>query len=1296
MKFTFKPVNRILAVIMAIVVVMVSLPIIASAESSTVKLATISDIHYFDITDDMPIDDGLISKFNGSSLQCLQTSGILDSALDAVKKDGADYLLVSGDLTLNGEKRNHIALAERLKKFEADSGIQVIVTNGNHDINCSKAMDYVENTDTGEYYWDYCESIGPEEFMEIYADLGFDLAHHKYEPVVGWANSLSYSVNLNDSIRLVVMDAGKYTVDNTAKGLDSHETGGSFTEEGLAWVMEELADAKANNQEVIGMTHWNLTAVNYFQAYVLQGFVMDNWEELSEKFADAGMHYVFTGHSHLNDISSNISDKGEVIYSIQTSSLASFPNQYRENTFTVENGKITAAFEVFDCDKTMQVVDLTGKRYTKPYRKWSYSYFYCDGSATDMVMQIIEPTLRKIFKDISRAGLVPYIEGLVGMDFTKFFDDLLHGGLVINTQAYVTAQNVMGVINDIGDQIETKYIDNPDYTIDLIRELVRSFVDLPASHLPCKNFLSEYGLGSANRKGTLGEAILSGMIYMYQGNENPENDAFIKDVLARFESGELVRLIVDWAREYLIKGFIQDELLSSITLNLSTFVIADGAADLRALIAEIEASIDNADTDIWSKVQAAFADAMLKQGTSVEELMGLVDNLLVSIDDMLNFFGKDGISGYFYLAIQMLTPEQLYALLSTVVDIPEMPDFTLDRSILGLANMILGFGILDWGNSVDEVVDYLIEHYVTDEQCEGIGYQVSLILGSLVYDTDPQFMGDFNVTYVYDGPVEVVPTKEDYRLPSIITTTFGSDAQTEYNISWYTKKSLESTDIEIYESSRYEAAPEFTGTPTEEADFGIFKTSEEVVRSFFGVDIGVAGLLNYEITMCRHTIALADLKPNTTYYYRIGNAEYGWWSEVGTINTSSTTGSFNFIHVTDSQSQSQAQYDRTYGKVLESAFAKFPNSAFILHTGDFVDHGNNLHQWTWCTNASEQYAMKSAIMPVSGNHEGYGAYAISNNFLVEPADEMYDSYDGVYYSFDYDNAHFAILNTNDLCSDGSLSIPQYEWLKEDMANSEAQWKFVAIHKAVYSNGDHFADDEVVGLRDQLAHLMPELDIDMVFQGHDHVYLRTDALNNEQIFAYDKDVLIEKGLTVDAMVNPDGTVYVISGAAGVKSYVQNDPMATEKFFPSNCIAKTAAVDNPIYSSITIEGNKLLFKAYSVDKNGVTTEIDSFGIAKYDEFVRVGDTNLDGELSVIDAREALRAALGFERIINQSRCAADIDGDGRVSVVDSRAILRAALGIDIFEPEYKAYNIDLYEGEYKAPAEEGTTESEEEVE
>ena len=231
-------------------------------------------------------------------------------------------------------------------------------------------------------------------------------------------------------------------------------------------------------------------------------------------------------------------------------------------------------------------------------------------------------------------------------------------------------------------------------------------------------------------------------------------------------------------------------------------------------------------------------------------------------------------------------------------------------------------------------------------------------------------------------------------------------------------------------------------------------------------------------------------------------------------------------------------------------------------------------------------------MTTSGNHETNGVNATVNNFLLSNVPQQ-DTTNGVYYSFDYNNAHFMVLNTNDLNEDNTLSTKQTEWLKADAAASDKQWKIVALHKAIYSNGSHYDDDDVVALRAQLSALMPELNIDVVLQGHDHVYLRTTAMKDNAKCEIVERTVSHNGNSYTAMVNPDGTVYAIDGCAGVKYYQTKDAALTDELFPRAQTIYDATA--PVFSAIQIDGDNLYFDAYTV-KNGNASKIDSFAISK----------------------------------------------------------------------------------------------------
>jgi hypothetical protein len=57
--------------------------------------------------------------------------------------------------------------------------------------------------------------------------------------------------------------------------------------------------------------------------------LIDGWEKNAGLLADAGLKVVFTGHFHANDITMHTSSAGNVIYDVETASLAQYTFAYR-------------------------------------------------------------------------------------------------------------------------------------------------------------------------------------------------------------------------------------------------------------------------------------------------------------------------------------------------------------------------------------------------------------------------------------------------------------------------------------------------------------------------------------------------------------------------------------------------------------------------------------------------------------------------------------------------------------------------------------------------------------------------------------------------------------------------------------------------------------------------------------------------------------------------------------------------------------------------------------------------------
>ena len=76
-------------------------------------------------------------------------------------------------------------------------------------------------------------------------------------------------------------------------------------------------------------------------------------------------------------------------------------------------------------------------------------------------------------------------------------------------------------------------------------------------------------------------------------------------------------------------------------------------------------------------------------------------------------------------------------------------------------------------------------------------------------------------------------------------------------------------------------------------------------------------------------------------------------------------------------------------------------------------------------------------------------------------------------------------------------------------NPDCDWRVVVIHYSTQSNGSHYSDRMVVECRRALQSAFEEADIDLVFSGHDHQYIRTYLVDSDGFEKSADDTLMEK-------------------------------------------------------------------------------------------------------------------------------------------------------------------------------------------
>lgn len=290
-------------------------PVIREKQPTSIIFA--SDMHYMSpsLTDYGKAFQDLADNGDGK-MECYMTQ-IWQAFADEVTSLKPDALVLSGDLTLNGERRNHEEFAGYLGAIR-DAGIPVLVIPGNHDINNPHATSYFGDEQS------FIETVTPGEFKEIYRSFGYDGAV-SYAP-----DSLSYLYALNETTWMLMLDTCIYDPVN--------EVGGHISEGTLEWLELCLRSAYFQGITVIPVGHHNLQELS--RVYV-EECVIRNYAEVTKVLERYLTPLYFSGHLHVQRILKHrkgpgTSDDTYGIWEVVSNSLIIPPCQYGYLTCSVD------------------------------------------------------------------------------------------------------------------------------------------------------------------------------------------------------------------------------------------------------------------------------------------------------------------------------------------------------------------------------------------------------------------------------------------------------------------------------------------------------------------------------------------------------------------------------------------------------------------------------------------------------------------------------------------------------------------------------------------------------------------------------------------------------------------------------------------------------------------------------------------------------------------------------------------------------------------------------------------------
>ena len=266
-------------------------------------------------------------------------------------------------------------------------------------------------------------------------------------------------------------------------------------------------------------------------------------------------------------------------------------------------------------------------------------------------------------------------------------------------------------------------------------------------------------------------------------------------------------------------------------------------------------------------------------------------------------------------------------------------------------------------------------------------------------------------------------------------------------------------------------------------------------RVDYGVTEGFGHYVDQTAPVALHRLELRGLDPETIYHYRIrtGDADAGPFTFRTMVNDSSP-----FAFAVFGDSRTSPEQSTAVGRQMTSH-----DPHFLLHSGDLVSRGTVYEQWEdqffsplW------EVLTRIPIFPVLGNHE-------------QNSEHFYNSFpSGSWYSFDYGNAQFIALDTNAASGGFEPGTEQYAWLEQTLSETDAMWRIGWFHHPPYSSGNHGCS---VAQREALAPLFEKYRVDVVFNGHDHIYERSFPMQ------------------ANRREDENGVIYVVTGGGGAPLY-----------------------------------------------------------------------------------------------------------------------------------------------------------------
>lgn len=327
-----------------------------------------------------------------------------------------------------------------------------------------------------------------------------------------------------------------------------------------------------------------------------------------------------------------------------------------------------------------------------------------------------------------------------------------------------------------------------------------------------------------------------------------------------------------------------------------------------------------------------------------------------------------------------------------------------------------------------------------------------------------------------------------------------------------------------------------------------------------------------------HEGTITDLTPDTKYEYRVGyetDRRSDWYP----LETAGA-GEYEVLIYPDSQSGDYSGWEQ----IVKTSAKRNPDAALYISMGDLVDNGEQAYQWRTWLDSIKPLSARIPLAPTLGNHEMYTldwkmrdprAYL---NYFDVPSNGN-DTFDRRYYSYDYGDVHYVVLDTqlyesnhedNHDTHHPDLYDVQVQWLRQDLAANTKKWTVVLMHRDPFQYAfDRPGASRAAGFDEEGVLFMPifdEFHVDLVLSAHLHSYRNRGHVRN-----FDRDA--------------SGPLYILTGIAGDA----RRPKWKQHPLDVYVIPDREASN---YMTMTVTSNQLVVKAFLADG----TQIDESVIEK----------------------------------------------------------------------------------------------------